>query len=80
VRWRRAGDDSWAVESVECEPNEMYVAELCEFIDCVASGRASALDGSEGRATLALAEAVRTSAEAGRLVRLPAPPSLVEVA
>lgn len=80
IRWRRAGDDAWSVESVAAEANAMYVAELCEFVDCVASNRASALDGSEGRATLALAEAVRTSAETGRLVRLLAPTSLVEVA
>jgi len=80
LRWRRAEDDEWNVEPIHCETNEMYVAELCEFVDCVASNRPPALDGNEGRATLALADAVRESAETGRLVRLDLPASLVEVA
>jgi predicted dehydrogenase len=80
IRWRRAGDEAWTVEAVACAPNDMYVAELAEFIDCVAAGRPPTLDGAEGRATLALAAAVRASAETGRLVRLAAaPPALAGV-
>jgi predicted dehydrogenase len=74
VRWRRAGEASWSAEHVGCDTNEMYVAELCELIDCVASGRRPAIDGGEGRATLVLAMAVRESAEQGRLVDVPVPP------
>jgi predicted dehydrogenase len=70
VRWRRAGETAWTLERVGGDPNDMYVAELCEFVDCVTSGRPPALDGDEGRATLALAAAVRTSAETGQHVRL----------
>jgi predicted dehydrogenase len=80
LRWRRVEDEEWNVEPIHCETNEMYVAELCEFIDCVASNRPPALDGSEGRATLALADAIRESSESGRIVRLALPASMVEVA
>jgi predicted dehydrogenase len=72
LRWRRAGEPGWSSERITIEPNDMYVAELCEFIDCLTSERVPALDGQEGRATLALAEAVRTSAETGRRVQLDA--------
>lgn len=74
VRWRRSDDVGWSEERVSVDTNEMYVAELCEFIDCVASGRRPALDGAEGRATLALASAVRTAAETKRLISLPVRP------
>jgi predicted dehydrogenase len=70
VRWRRAGEEAWTEERFALAPNDMYVAELAEFLECVAAGRPPALDGAEGRATLALALAVRESAEQGRLVRL----------
>ena len=74
VRWRRSDDTGWNEERVPVDANEMYVAELCEFVDCVASGRRPALDGAEGRASLALASAVRTAAESRRLISLPARP------
>jgi predicted dehydrogenase len=74
IRWRRADDVGWSEERILVDTNEMYVAELCEFIDCVASGRRPALDATEGRATLALAAAVRTAAESRRLISLPTPP------
>ena len=70
LRWRRAGDASWTEERFEVDVNAMYTAELREFVDCVATGRQPTACGREGRATLALAAAVRESAETGRLVRL----------
>jgi predicted dehydrogenase len=73
VRRRRAGDADWTEEPIACDPNQVYVDELREFLACIDAGRAPALDGAEGRATLALALAVRESAERGRLVRLGAP-------
>ena len=73
VRWRRAGDTAWTEEPCTADPNAMYVDELREFLDAITTGRAPALDGEEGRATLALATAVRQSAETGRRVRLPIP-------
>jgi len=72
VGWRRAGDTDWTVERVPFDVNEMYVAELSEFADCLATGRRPALDGAEGRTTLALALAVRRSAELGTHVRFEA--------
>lgn len=74
VRWRRAGDPGWTEEPSVVDPNEMYLAEMRELLDCAVSGRPPALDGTEGRATLALALAVRRSAETGRLVSLPPTP------
>jgi predicted dehydrogenase len=75
IRCRRAGEAAWAEEAVPAEVNAMYVAELREFLDCVASGRCPAPDGVEGRATLAVAVAVRESAATGRLVELPGTPA-----
>jgi predicted dehydrogenase len=77
VRVRRAGAADWSEESIACDPNQVYVDELREFLACIETGRAPALDGAEGRATLALALAVRESAETGRLVRLRPPPRSV---
>ena len=74
LRWRRAGEEAWSEERIDADVNDMYLAELAELIDCVTTGRRPALDGAEGRATLALAAAVRESAETGRRVRLPARP------
>jgi predicted dehydrogenase len=79
--WRRAGEDAWTEERVGAAVNDMYVAEMREFVRCVVGGRPPALDGAEGRATLRLALAVRESATTGRLVRLaPAAPPLTEAA
>jgi predicted dehydrogenase len=79
LRWRRAGDADWSAETIDADPNRMYVDELAAFLEAIASGRAPALDGAEGRRTLALAVAVREAAEQGRHVRL-APPALAESA
>ena len=73
VRWRRAGDETWHEEAIACDPNQIYVDELREFVDCVTSGRRPALDGAVGRATLALAVALRTAAHEGRTVRVARP-------
>ncbi len=76
VRWRRAGDADWTIEDVTVEPNAMYLAELEAFAAAIAAGR-TRLGLDEGRATLALAVAVRESAETGRRVRMvsaPLPP------
>jgi predicted dehydrogenase len=72
VRWRRAGDQAWTVEDVAIEPNAMYLAELEAFGAAVAAGR-TRLDIDEGRATLALAVAIREAAATGRCVRLGTP-------
>lgn len=75
VRWRRAGDTTWTVEDVAVQPNGMYLAELEAFGEAVAAGR-TRLDIEEGRATLALAAAIREAATTGRCVRLgPTTPS-----
>ncbi|HZP41163.1 MAG TPA: Gfo/Idh/MocA family oxidoreductase [Candidatus Binatia bacterium] len=75
IRLRRAGDAAWTEETVPFVVNEMYVAELAEFVDCLASGRRPALDGAEGRATLAVACAVRESAESGRRIAIAETPA-----
>jgi predicted dehydrogenase len=70
LRWRRAGDAAWTAEAIAPAPNDMYVAELRHLVAALAAGEAPAPDGAEGRATLALASAIRTAAEHGRRVRL----------
>ena len=73
IRCRRAGETAWVEEAVPVEVNAMYVAELREFLDGVTAGRRPSPDGAEGRMTLALAAAVRESAESGRLIELGVP-------
>jgi predicted dehydrogenase len=73
IRCRIAGESQWSEESVKFAVNDMYLGEMAEFIDCVANGHPPTIDGAEGRATLALALAVRESAERGRMVRLGEP-------
>jgi predicted dehydrogenase len=70
LRWRRTGDTAWTEERFDADVNAMYSAELREFVECATTGRQPVACGREGRATLALAAAVRESAETGRLVRL----------
>jgi predicted dehydrogenase len=70
IRIRRAGEAAWTEETVPFVVNEMYMAELAEFVDCLGAGRRPSLDGAEGRATLAVACAVRESAERGRRVEI----------
>ncbi len=79
VRWRRAGDQAWTVEDVAVDANAMYLAELDAFADAVVAGRTS-LGVDEGRATLALAVAIREAATGGRTVRLGAPAARPAVA
>jgi predicted dehydrogenase len=79
IRWRRAGVTAWTEEAVPAEVNAMYVAELREFVECVAAGRRPVPDGAEGRKTLAVACAVRESAVGGRVVELGSAPAPAQV-
>lgn len=72
LRWRRAGDAGWTEEPIAFEPNAMYLDELRVFLHALETGELAGVDGAEGRATLALAAAVRQSAESGRRVRMDA--------
>jgi len=73
IRVGRAGVPEWEEEPVPVDVNEMYVAELRELLGCVTRGRRPSPDGVEGRATLAVACAVRESAGSGRMVELTRP-------
>lgn len=73
LRWRCVADDDWQEEVVAADPNAMYLEELRAFLRAIRTGEAVALDAREGRRTLALALAVRESAESGRTVRLEGP-------
>lgn len=73
LRWRCRGDADWQEEVVAVDPNAMYLDELRTFLRAVRHGEAVALDVREGRRTLALALAVRASAETGRTVRIEGP-------
>jgi predicted dehydrogenase len=70
VRWFESGTNRWTTYS---EPegwqlNQMYVDEMKHFIDCVASGRPTALPIPEAMAVTQIALAAKTSAREGRFV------------
>jgi predicted dehydrogenase len=70
VRWFDAGTGQWTTFSQPdgWEVNQMYVDEMKHFIDCVASGRPTALPIPEAMAVMQIAFAAKTSAREGRVV------------
>ena len=66
------GTSSWS-DLIPTEPidrNDMYVAELRHFLDCVKGDEAPIVSGDDGRRTLELALAAKRSSEEGRVVEL----------
>ena len=72
VRMYSAAADKWTdLHPAEpLDPNDMYVAELRHFFDCVAIGRTPAVNGEAGRRVLQIILAARRSSEAKRSVKL----------
>jgi predicted dehydrogenase len=70
VRWFDGGTGRWATFSQpeDWDVNQMYVDEMKHFIDCVASGRPTALPIAEAMAVMQIAFAAKTSAHEGRVV------------
>lgn len=70
VHYTAAGETarrvSWFTELF----GEAYVAELAHFAECVRTGAAPSVGGSEGRAALAMAVAAMRSVESGRAERV----------
>jgi predicted dehydrogenase len=70
VRLFRAASGAWERRPYAFEPNDMYVAEVRHFLDCVL-GRATPLVGlEEGRRVLRVALAAKTAARERRVERL----------
>lgn len=65
VRLYRAADRAWETFSCECDPNDMYRAELEHFLDCVQTQTDPLVGLEQGRTVLALIETARRSAETG---------------
>lgn len=66
-----AGSGGWTdLHPGTVDPNEMYVAELRHFFDCVAGEAAPLVGGEDGLRALQIALAVKASAAAQRTVRL----------
>ena len=55
---------------VKCEPNEMYVDEMKQFIECIKTNGKPLVDGDEGKKSLAVALAAKKSSEKGKIVRV----------
>ena len=70
VRWFDGGTGQWTTFSQPdgWEMNQMYVDEMKHFIDCVASGRPTALPIPEALAVMQIAFAAKISAREGRVV------------
>ncbi len=70
VRWFDGGTGQWTnfPQPEEWAVNQMYVDEMKHFLDCVASGRPTALPIPEAVADMQIAFAAKTSAHEGRVV------------
>ena len=66
----RLGGREQREEQIPVEPGELDGAEMRHFLACVLTGRTPVTDGVEGRATLALALALRRSLHLRRAVML----------
>ena len=72
VRWFDADQDRWTVFSQPdgWELNEMYVAEMRHFLECVQSRHETTLPISEAVSVMQIAFAAKASAREGRLVSI----------
>jgi predicted dehydrogenase len=64
----RSWTDVWPVAALD--RNEMYLAELREFFDCLANGRSPAVTGEDGQRALEIALAAKESSRTMRAVEL----------
>jgi predicted dehydrogenase len=67
-----AAADKWADlhPAERIDPNDMYVAELKHFFDCVAGRATPVVNGEAGRRVLQIALTARRSSEEKRAVKL----------
>ena len=70
VRIYRADSNAWETERYPFEANDMYVAELRHFLDCVNQGRAPQVDLRVAKRVLELALAAKRAAEQGSTERM----------
>jgi predicted dehydrogenase len=72
VRLYSTAVDKWADlhPAERIDPNDMYVAELKHFFDCVAGRDTPVVNGEAGRRALQIALAARQSSEEKRVVKL----------
>lgn len=72
VRWFSTATQRWSElhPTASLDRNEMYVAELRHFLECVRAHEVPAVDGEEGRRTLELILAAKRSAEERRAIDL----------
>jgi len=64
----RTGQDLGPVRDID--RNEMYVAELRHFLDCIKGNATPLIDGNDGRRVLEIALAVRRSSEEQRAIEI----------
>ena len=74
VRCYQRQRDRWETYTFESDLNEMYVAEMRHFLDCLAGRAHPAMDAQRGRDILALALAARQSAHSKQPVSLTSRP------
>ena len=55
---------------VKCEPNEMYVDEMKQFIDCIRNNKTPLVSGYEGKKTLMIALAAKKSSDGRKAVKI----------
>lgn len=68
VRTYQASVNAWEVITYDFDGNNMYVAELEHFLDCVSRAATPLIDLKQAKRVLRVALAAKTSAEKGRLV------------
>lgn len=70
VRLYRADRDAWETERLSCQPGDMYLAEVQDFLECVAQGRAPRVDLLQAKRVLEIALAAKRAAERGAVERM----------
>jgi predicted dehydrogenase len=69
VQIRRSGEEVQTI-LFSCEVNEMYLAEMAHFMDCVESGSRPKVSLQDAMLTLRIALAARTAAEERRWMKI----------
>jgi len=70
VRAYDAQTARWTATSCEVAYNEVYLAELRHFLECLAQGKTPMVTGADGKHALEVIEAARRSAQEGRVIQL----------
>ena len=70
MRLYRADRNTWESERLNCQPGDMYIAEVQDFLECVEQGRAPRVDLRQAKQVLEIVLAAKRAAERGTVERM----------